>query len=145
MSELTINSYEAVEEQIEGKLISILRPEFNYICMNSIRASIIHMMIKAKELGHSLQVEEISKKLGKRHSVIIYHLEQLEKWNLVRVVKLVKYGTGNKRSIWGLNLKYPTLIRSIYGHILKYFYTQKELDKMCSLNKDIRKKLRKPQ
>ena len=139
MSGLALESFEAVEEPVEDKIIAMLRPEFNYICMNSIRACMIHMMIGAKELGHSLQVEEISRRLGKRHSVIIYHLEQLEKWNIVRVVKSVKYGSGNKRSIWGLNLKYPNLIRSIYGHILKFFYTPKELDKMCSLNKDIRK------
>ena len=127
------------EEKVEDFIISTLRPELNYICANPIRACIIHMLVKNKDLNHTIQVEEIARRLGKRHSVIIYHLEQLNKWKIVEFVKSVKYGTSIKRSLWGLNLAYPNLVREIYSRILKIFYTHNELEKMCSVNKNVRK------
>jgi DNA-binding transcriptional ArsR family regulator len=127
------------EENVEDFVVSALRPELNYICSNPIRACIIHMLVKNKDLNHTIRVEEIAHKLGKRHSVVIYHLERLMDWKIVKIVKSVKYGdAGEKRSIWGLNLDYPNLVREVYTHILKVFYTQKELDKMCSVNRNIR-------
>jgi DNA-binding transcriptional ArsR family regulator len=125
----------------EESILFNLRPEFNRITYNSIRSSIIHLLVKAKELNHALSVEEIAYKLGKRHSVIIHHLEKLFEWKIVDVVKSSKYGKRTRRSIWGLNLKYPNLIQNIYSHMLKTFYTQNELDKMCSINKCARKML----
>lgn len=139
MRELSLSSDMASENKAdEDFIISSLRPEFNYICSNPVRASIIHMLAMNKELGHTMQVEEISRKIGKRHSVVIYHLEQLMKWKIVKVVKAVDYGDTKKRSIWGLNLDYPNLVREIYSRILKVFYTQKELEKMCSINNNVR-------
>ena len=123
----------------EESIIFNVRPEFNRITYNSIRASIIHLLVKSKDLNHTLSVEEIAYKLGKRHSVVIHHLEKLSDWNIVGVVKSFKYGNRNKRSIWGLNLKYPNLIQNVYSHMLKTFYTQNELDKMCNINKCTRK------
>ena len=130
-----------VEERAENeeKIIELTRPEFNYICYNSVRAGILHLLIKNKELGHALSVEEISKKLGKRHSVIIHHLEKLEEWRLVRVVKFGRHGNKERRRIWGLNLRYPNLIKEVYKHTLKFFYTQQELEGICSVNLSLRK------
>jgi len=122
----------------EENLIIRLRPEFNRICYNSIRASIIHLLMKSKDLNHSLSVERIAHKLGKRHSVIIHHLERLQDWRLVDVVKHDVYGTKKKRSIWGLNLNYPNLIKEIYVYLLKTFYTVEELERLCSLNINVR-------
>jgi len=122
----------------EENLIIRLRPEFNRICYNSIRASIIHLLIKSKDLNHSLSVEDISHKLGKRHSVIIHHLEKLEDWGIVGVVKHDNYGTRKKRSIWGLNLNYPRLIKEIYVYLLKTFYTIEELEELCNINVNVR-------
>ena len=122
----------------EGALISNMRPEFNLISSNPVRASIMHLFVKSKELNHTMQVEEISHRIGKRHSVIIYHLEQLAMWNIVKVVKSVRHGSSEKRSIWGLNMNLPGLVKEVYGHTLKFFFTQKELDKMCSVNRNAR-------
>jgi len=125
----------------EEHFISIIRPELNQICSNPIRASIVHLLVQNKDLGHTIQVEEIAKKLGKRHSVVIYHLERLANWKIVEVAKSTKYGDESiKRSIWGLNLAYPMLVKEVYSRIVKLFYTQKELDKMCSINNNVRKK-----
>ena len=123
----------------EESMIYNLRPEFNRISYNSIRASIIHLLVKSKDLNHSLSVEEIAHRLGKRHSVVIHHLEKLSDWKIVGVVKSFKYGNKNRRSIWGLNLKYPNLVQSVYSHMMKTFYTPNELDKLCCINKNTRK------
>ena len=122
----------------EENLIMRLRPEFNRICYSSIRASIIHLLMKSKDLNHSLSVERIAHKLGKRHSVIIHHLEKLQRWGVVDVVKHYEYGTRKRRGIWGLNLKYPGLIKEIYAHLLKTFYTIEDLEKMCNVNINVR-------
>jgi DNA-binding transcriptional ArsR family regulator len=127
-----------MERDTEEKFIFILRPELNYICSNPVRASILHLLIKAKHLNHAMRVEEIARSLGKRHSVIIYHLEQLNYKRLVEVVKNFNYGSKGRRSIWGLNLKYPSLVQEVYSHTLKFFYTPDELEKMCSINKNAR-------
>lgn len=127
------------DENVEDFLISALRPELNYISSNHIRACIIHLLVNNRDLNHTMQVEEIARRLGKRHSVIIYHLERLLAWKIVEVVRSVEYGNTEKRTIWGLNLEYPNLIREIYSRILKFFFTQEELDDMCSINKSVRK------
>ena len=122
----------------ESDLIQAIRPELNQICSNSIRACILHCLVKAKSLNHSLSVEEIAKSIGKCHSVIIHHLEKLDRCNLISVVKSRKYGNKQKRCIWGLNVKYHNLISITYNHILKNFFTQAELEKMCNVNKNVR-------
>lgn len=138
MTQILIRAQGAVSEDMEERIINQLRPELNLICYNPIRACIIHLMIKAYPLNHSMRVEDLAKKLGKRHSVVIHHLEQLSRWNLVHVVKNSNYGNKQRRSIWGLNLKFPNLLYNVYGHILKFFYTQDELEKMSSINKSVR-------
>ena len=137
MNRILLETLDAADN--EESMIFNLRPEFNRICYNPIRASIIHLLVKAKDLNHALSVEEISHKLGKRHSVIIHHLEKLSYWKIIDVVKSFKHGSKSRRSIWGLNLKYPNLIQSVYSHMLKTFYTSSELDKMCCINKNTRK------
>lgn len=132
------SSQSVMDEEIEEKILNILKPELNYICYNSTRACILHLLIKNKDLNHALCVEEISRKLGKRHSVVIHHLEKLSEWKLVEVIKLSKYGNKEKRKIWGLNLKYKNIIINVYNHLLKNFYNVNELEKMCCVNKNIR-------
>jgi DNA-binding transcriptional ArsR family regulator len=85
-----------------------------------------------------LSVEDIAQKLGKRHSVVIHHLEKLYKWKVVDVVKTSNYGDKQRRSIWGLNLKYPNLVQSVYSHMLKTFFTVNDLERMCSVNVNVR-------
>ena len=136
MSQNFLDMDERVED--EESLIFNLRPEFNRICYNPVRASIIHLLVNSRGLNHSLSVEEISKKLGKRHSVIIYHLEKLKEWKLVSIVRSYKYGSKEKRSIWGLDLRYTNLIQDLYSHMTKTLYTMKDLEEMCSINKNVR-------
>lgn len=140
MKEFSLNkvSGERAGEDKEDFVIYSLRPELNYICSNPTRACIIHLLVKNKDLNHTIQVEDIARRIGKRHSVIMYHLEQLLKWRIVDVAKSVKYGNSAKRSLWGLNLKYPNLVQEVYSRILKFFYTHEELEKMCSVNKNVR-------
>jgi len=133
--------FNAQETENEESIIFNLRPEFNKICYNSIRASIIHLLFKSKDLNYSLSVEEIAHRLGRRHSVVIHHLEKLYYWKVVDVVKFFRHGNKDRRSIWGLNTKYPNLVQNIYMHMLKTFYTQTELDRMCCVNKNMRKNL----
>ncbi len=137
MVRFSLNVENEVTED-EENLIIRLRPEFNRICYNSIRASIIHLLMKSKDLNHSLCVERIAHKLGKRHSVIIHHLEKLQYWRIVDVVKHDVYGTRRKRSIWGLNLTYSKLIKELYVYLLKTFYTVEELERLCSVNTNVR-------
>lgn len=137
MNKILLGTQDIAEN--EDSMIFNLRPEFNRICYNSIRASIIHLLVKSKELNHSLSVEEIAYRLGKRHSVVIHHLEKLNQCKIVEIIRLLKYGDKERRSIWGLNMKYPNLVQNIYSHMLKTFYTANELDKMCCINKNIRK------
>ena len=122
----------------EQQLIQAIRPELNSICSNPIRATIIHSLVKAKNLNYSLSVEELSRALGKRHSLIIHHLEKLNNCNLVAVVKSKMHGSKEKRCIWGLNLKYQNLISLTYNHILKHFFTQSQLDRMCTVYNNVR-------
>jgi DNA-binding transcriptional ArsR family regulator len=135
---LIIKTNKSVSQNYEKKIIEMLRPEYNYICFNPVRSCILHLLIKSIDLNHSLQVEEISHKIGKRHSVVIYHLEQLKRWGLVDVVKNSNHGNKSIRKIWGLNLKYPNLIFSVYEHTMKYFYPQEELEEMCNINNNVR-------
>jgi hypothetical protein len=125
----------------EESIILNLRPEFNRICYNSIRSCIVHLLVKSKDLNYSLSVEEIAYKLGKRHSVIIHHLEKLSNWKIVDVSRNFKYGSKTRRSIWGLNTKYPNLVQDLYYHMLKNFYTANELDSLCSINQNTRRNL----
>lgn len=131
-------SNNSVEEKSEEGLINMLRPELNFICSNPVRASILHLMVKARDLNHTMRVEDISHKIGKRHSVVIHHLERLSDWNLIKVIKNSRYGERERRTIWGLNLNCPRLIQEVYTRILKFFYTHDELEKMCSVNRNTR-------
>jgi len=122
----------------QDDLIQAIRPELNYLCSNPIRACILHSLIKSQNLNYTLSVEELAQCTGRRHSLIIHHLEILNRFSLVAVVKSKKYGNKEKRSLWGLNLEYQDLISTTYRHIQKFFFTQSQLDKMSSVNKNVR-------
>ncbi|MEM2180915.1 MAG: hypothetical protein QXP32_08910, partial [Nitrososphaeria archaeon] len=54
------------------------------------------------------------------------------------VRKSQKYGEKSRRSIWGLNLKYPSWILECYRNIRSYFFTENELEEIVSKNKNFR-------
>ena len=122
------------ENEYENFILNYIRPEFNKICFNSVRASIIHTLFVSKDLNYCLSVEEIAKKLGKRHSVILYHLEKLEKWKIVKVARKYKHGGIERRSVWGLNDKLPNVVSGVYNYMLTTFYTTKELNELSTFS-----------
>lgn len=115
-----------------------IRADMPFICNNPVRASIIYLLMKQKESDYCCTVEEISTRLGKNHSIVLHHLEKLLDYNIVEVVRSVPYGNKQKRRVWGLNLKMVELIKEIYSYIVRFCFTQRQLEKMCNVNKKIR-------
>jgi len=85
-----------------------------------------------------MKVENLCFKLGIRQSVCIHHLEKLNEWKLIEVKKNQKYGKKTRRSIWGLDLRYPNWILECYKNIRTHFFSEKELDKITNINKSLR-------
>jgi len=108
-----------------------VRANLNFICSNLTRAGIIHILINSKDTGYCRSVKELSEMLGKYPSVVIHHLEKLEKYGIVEVIENYISKGKSKRKIWGLNLKMIHLIKEVYLYILKNHFTQKELENFC--------------
>jgi DNA-binding transcriptional ArsR family regulator len=119
------------KRQVERKIWA----DLNFICSNVTRVAILYLLMKSKETAHSLSLNEISFKLGKYHRVITHHLEKLQEYGLVEIIKSSK--NNKRRKIWGLNLEKADLIKEIYAHTLKNFFTQATLEKACSVNKKV--------
>lgn len=114
----------------------LIYADLGFICSNLTRASILHLLINSKKTGYSLPVKEISHRLGKHHKIVIHHLEILEDYGIVHVVKRSR--NGKRRIIWGLSLGKPELIKEIYSHIVRYFFSLPELERATRINKKIR-------
>lgn len=126
-----------VDEEMEKRVIENFLPDMIEICSNPIRAGIIHLLLKSPTTGHSLKVEDIAFRLGTYHRIILHHLERLKKWEIVEVRRLKNYGKKTKRSVWGLNLKYPNWIFEVYNSI-KSGFSETELKRICSRNISMR-------
>ncbi|MEM5844275.1 MAG: winged helix-turn-helix domain-containing protein [Candidatus Aenigmatarchaeota archaeon] len=138
MAKVALRVLDPVDENAEMQVMLEFLPEIRVICNNKIRAGILHLLINSPESLHAMQVEELCFKLGIKPSVCIHHLEKLADWKLVEVRKSRKYGEKSRRSIWGLNLKYPNWILECYRNIRNYFFTEKELEEITSKNKAFR-------
>ncbi|MEM5794141.1 MAG: winged helix-turn-helix domain-containing protein [Candidatus Aenigmatarchaeota archaeon] len=138
MAKVALRVLDPVDENAEMQVMLEFLPEIRVICNNKIRAGILHLLINSPESLHAMQVEELCFKLGIKPSVCIHHLEKLADWKLVEVRKSRKYGEKSRRSIWGLNLKYPNWILECYKNIRNYFFTEKELEEITSKNKAFR-------
>jgi len=110
--------------------------DLNFLCSNLTRASILYLLMKSKDTDYSLSLEEISYRLGKHHHIVTYHLEKLAEYGILEVVKFSK--NKKRRKIWGLNLKKIDLIKEIYLHVIKNFFTQAMLEKAVNVNKKVR-------
>jgi len=115
-----------------------IRAEMSFICNNPVRAAIVYLLMKMKNSDHCSNVEQMSHKLGKNHSIILHHLEKLAEYGLVEIVRSVKYGDKVKRKIWGLNLTRIELIREVYTYITKFCFTVSQLEKLINVNKTSR-------
>jgi hypothetical protein len=85
-----------------------------------------------------MRVEDLAFKLGIRPRVLIYHLEKMEGWKLLEVKKSQKYGNKERRSIWGLDLRYPNWVLECYKTIRTHFFTEDELNQITNKNKSFR-------
>ncbi len=126
------------DKEDDLQIINQFLPEIRSICSNKTRSGIMHLLIKCPETMHSMKVEELSFRLGIRQSICIHHLEKLNEWKLLEVKKTQKYGNKSRRSIWGLNLRYPNWIMECYKNIRSYFFSEKELEELTSKNKGFR-------
>ncbi len=126
-----------VDEEAEKKVIESFLPDMIEICSNHIRAGIIHLLVNSPATGHSLKVEDMAYRLGTYHRVVLHHLERLKKWDIVEVKRLKTYGKKTRRSVWGLNLKYPNWIFEVYNSI-KNGFSERELKMLVSRNKSLR-------
>ena len=110
-----------VKKEVEREVIQTFLPETVEILRNPIRAGIVHLLVNSPNTGHSMKVEQLAYKFGTYHRIIIYHLEKLQNWKLVTVKKSSSYGKKTKRSIWGLDLKYPNWVLEVYSSIQQAF------------------------
>jgi len=111
---------EVRNNNLEGRKV---RAEMSFICNNPVRASIVYLLMKMKDSDYCCNVEQISSRLGKNHSIILHHLEKLAEYGLVEVVRTVRYGNKEKRKIWGLDLNRSELVKEVYDYIIKFCFT----------------------
>lgn len=128
-----------VNEEEEQQVFAKYLHDMYAICSNKTRAAILHLLIKTPDTMHTLSVEQIAFRLGVRPSICIHHLEKLEEWQLVEVKKSSKYGSKQRRSLWGLKLQYPNWIMECYKNVRVHFFSEKELEEAINRNKSFRK------
>ena len=138
MEKLSLRIIKPVDQEANIDVVSNFMPEIGLICSNQIRAGILHLLVNSPQTMHSMKVEEICFKLGIRPSVCIYHLERLMDCKLVEIKKNQRYGKKTRRSIWGLNLRYPDWISECYKSIRTHFFSEKELNQITNINKSLR-------
>jgi len=127
-----------VVKEYDLQIMAKFLPEISAICSNKFRAGILHLLINSPETMHSKKVEELSFSLGIRPTITIHHLERLEQWKLLEVKKNQKFGQKERRSIWGLDLKYPNWILECYKTIRTQFFTEKQLNDITQKNRSAR-------
>jgi hypothetical protein len=127
-----------INEDADLAVMEQFLPEIRIICSNKIRAGILHLLINSPNTLHSMRVEDLAFKLGIRPRVLIYHLEKMEGWKLLEVKKSQKYGNKERRSIWGLDLRYPNWVLECYKTIRTHFFTEDELNQITNKNKSFR-------
>ena len=138
MNKHSLRIIRPVDEEANVDILIRFMPEIEMICSNQTRAGIIHLLMSSPESLHSMKVEDICFKLGIRQSVCVHHLEKLNEWKLIEVKKYQKYGNKIRRSIWGLDLRYPNWVLECYKRIRAHFFSEKELDQITNVNKSLR-------
>jgi DNA-binding transcriptional ArsR family regulator len=138
MDKLHLKIIRPVDNEANIDVVSRFMPEIGIIGSNQIRAGIMHLLINSPETMHSMKVEEICFKMGIRQSICIHHLERLLDWKLVEIKKNQRYGKRTRRSIWGLDLRYPDWILECYKSIRNHFFSEKDLYQITNINKSLR-------
>ena len=93
--------------------------ESEFICGNRTRAAILLALASSKRTAYSLSLKELSRKLKKKPSIILYHLKVLEEYDIVEVLKFSK--SGKRRRVWGLNLGKRELLELVLKKIAKLY------------------------
>src|SRR3972149_1537883 len=104
--DLYLRLLQPVNKDLDFQVANRFLPEVGQICSNRTRASILYLLIKSPDTLHAVQVEKLAFRIGVRPRVVIYHLEKLREWGLVDVKKNQKYGSKNRRTIWGIDLNH---------------------------------------
>jgi DNA-binding transcriptional ArsR family regulator len=95
-----------------GRARHVLR--MGSVLSNGTRASILQALAGSPDTLCSMQVEELSSRIGTSPRVVIYHLEKLRACGLVEVKKSRKYGRKERRSIWGLDARNRVLLDGLF-------------------------------
>jgi len=138
MNKISLRVIKSVDEEANVDVLTKFMPEIEIICSNRTRAGILHLLINSPQSLHSMKVENLCFKLGIRQAVCVHHLEKLNEWKLIEVKKYQKYGNKIRRSIWGLDLRYPHWILECYKRIRVHFFSEKELNQITNINKSLR-------
>jgi hypothetical protein len=138
MQKIFLKLIQPVNEDADLATMNQFLPELSIICNNKTRAGILHLLINSPKTLHSMKVEELAFRLGTRPRVIIFHLERMKNWKLLEVKKNQKYGNKERRSIWGIDLRYPNWILECYKTIRTHFFTEDELNEITNQNKSFR-------
>ena len=138
MNKIALRVIKSVDEEANADVLTKFMPEIEIICSNKTRAGILHLLINSPQSLHSMKVENLCFKLGIRQAVCVHHLEKLNEWKLIEVKKYQKYGNKIRRSIWGLDLRYPHWILECYKRIRVHFFSEKELNQITNINKSLR-------
>ncbi|HJW97453.1 MAG TPA: helix-turn-helix domain-containing protein [archaeon] len=87
-----------------GKIDSIEASlKSDIVASNINRVAILHLLRSCPK--KEMQAEKMSQILGISHRTVLYHLDVLEDYELVKVSGFRKKGQKMLRSVWGLNLE----------------------------------------
>jgi len=90
--------------QRNGKIDSIEASlKGDIVCSNINRVAILHLLRSSPK--REMQAEKMSQMLGISHRTVLYHLDVLEEYDLVKVSGFRRKGQKMLRSVWGLNLE----------------------------------------
>jgi DNA-binding transcriptional ArsR family regulator len=73
------------------------------VASNINRVAILHLLRTCPR--REMQAERIAKSIGVSHRTVLYHLDILEDYDLVRVSGFRRKGQKMLRSVWGLNIE----------------------------------------
>ncbi len=73
------------------------------VASNMNRVAILHILRNCP--GREMQAEKLAQRIGVSHRTVLYHLDILEDYELVKVSGFRRKGQKMLRSVWGLNIE----------------------------------------
>ncbi len=121
------------EERAGSEALAYLRPRLECFLRSPLKAAIFFVLYHSKHSGHCMSVEHMSRRLGRRHSIIIYHLEALKEMGLAKVVIEKRHGNSSRRSVWGLRMDNKELVNLVRDYVFSA-YSREKLWEMTTRN-----------